>query len=85
MFTGYINRITGNGIFIYIEKLMMTGYIDYSYIDFDIFYKYGESAIGDKSGERYRVGDKIRVVPYKLDIYSLQADFTIYRKKVRKK
>ncbi len=85
VFTGYINRITGNGIFIYIEKLMMTGYIDYSYIDFDIFYKYGESAIGDKSGERYRVGDKIRVVPYKLDIYSLQADFTIYRKKVRKK
>ena len=37
-----------NGIFIYIEKLMMTGYIDYSYIDFDIFYKYGESAIGDR-------------------------------------
>ena len=28
VFTGYINRITGNGIFIYIEKLMMTGYID---------------------------------------------------------
>ena len=85
IFTGYINRITGNGIFIYIEKLMMTGYIDYSYIDFDIFYKYGESAIGDRSGERYRVGDKIRVVPYKLDIASLQADFTIYRKKGRKK
>ena len=63
---------------------MMTGYIDYSYIDFDIFYKYGESAIGDRSGERYRVGDKIRVVPYKLDIYSLQADFTIYRKKAEK-
>ncbi len=85
IFTGYINRITVNGIFIYIDKLMMTGYIDYAYIDFDVFYKYGESAIGDKSGERYRVGDKIRVIPYKIDITTLQADFTIYRKKGKKK
>ena len=44
---------------------MMTGYIDYSYIDFDIFYKYGESAIGDKSGERYRVGFYIyKIIPF---------------------
>ncbi|MCI6474105.1 MAG: ribonuclease R [Mucispirillum sp.] len=85
VFTGYINRITGNGIFIYIEKLMMTGYIDYSYIDFDIFYKYGETATGERTGERYRVGDKIRVIPYKIDIMLLQADFTIYRKKGKKK
>ena len=80
VFEGYINRITNTGIFVYIEKLMMTGYVDYGYIDFDIFYKMGESAIGDKSGERYRVGDKLRLLPYKINIASLQADFTIYKK-----
>lgn len=80
VFEGYINRITNTGMFVYIEKLMMTGYVDYGYIDFDIFYKMGESAIGDKSGERYRVGDKLRLLPYKTNIASLQADFTIYKK-----
>lgn len=80
VFEGYINRITNTGMFIYIEKLMMTGYVDYGYIDFDIFYKMGESAIGDKSGERYRVGDKIRLLPYKINVATLQADFTIYKK-----
>ena len=80
VFEGYINRITNTGMFVYIEKLMMTGYVDYGYIDFDIFYKMGESAIGDKSGERYRVGDKLRLLPYKINIASLQADFTIYKK-----
>lgn len=80
VFEGYINRITSTGMFVYIEKLMMTGYVDYGYIDFDIFYKMGESAIGDKSGERYRVGDKLRLLPYKINIASLQADFTIYKK-----
>ena len=84
VFEGYINRITTTGMFIYIEKLMMTGYVDYGYIDFDIFYKMGESAIGDKSGERYRVGDKIRVVPFKINIAALQADFTIYKKRKNK-
>lgn len=80
VFEGYVNRITNTGMFVYIEKLMMTGYVDYGYIDFDIFYKMGESAIGDKSGERYRVGDKLRLLPYKINIASLQADFTIYKK-----
>lgn len=84
VFEGYINRITNTGMFVYIEKLMMTGYVDYGYIDFDIFYKMGESAIGDKSGERYRVGDKLRLLPYKINIASLQADFTIYKKSKKK-
>ena len=84
VFEGYINRITTTGMFIYIEKLMMTGYVDYGYIDFDIFYKMGETAIGNKSGERYRVGDKIRVVPFKINVAALQADFTIYKKRKNK-
>lgn len=84
VFDGYINRITNTGFFIYIEKLMMTGYVDYGYIDFDIFYKMGDYAIGDKTGARYRVGDKIRLIPYKINVACLQADFTIYKKKTKK-
>ncbi len=84
IFEGYINRITGNGIFIYIEKLLMTGYVDYSFIEYDIFYKNGENAVGERSGERYRVGDKIRVIPYNINIFTLQADFTIYKKTNKK-
>ncbi len=80
IFEGYINRITNNGLFIYIEKLLMTGYVDFSSIDYDVFYKKGENAVGDRSGERYRVGDKLRVIPYKINIFTLQADYTIYRK-----
>lgn len=85
VYDGYINRITTTGMFVYLEKLMMTGYVDYGYIDFDIFYKMGEAAIGDKSGERYRVGDKVKLQPFKINVALLQADFTIYKKKQKKR
>lgn len=76
-FEGYINRITGNGIFIYVEKLLITGYVDYSYIEKDIFYKHGEYACGERSGKKYKVGDKIRVKPYRINIFTLQVDMVL--------
>lgn len=77
IFEAYINNINSYGLFIYIEKLMMTGYIDYSYIDFDVFSKQGDIAVGTTSAIRYKVGDKVQVMLYKINISQLQADFTL--------
>lgn len=85
VYEGYINRISQNGLFIYIEKLMMTGYVDFSYIDYDYFYKSEDIAVGERSKERYRAGDKVRITPYRLNPVTLQADFNLFRKKGRMK
>ncbi|MDE7168871.1 MAG: hypothetical protein K2N67_01595, partial [Mucispirillum sp.] len=80
---GYINRITAAGIFVYIEKLLMTGYVDYGNIDFDDFRKSGKSAAGKNTSERYRIGDRVLLKPVRLDITAGMADFTIYKKKLK--
>lgn len=84
VFEGYINRVTAAGIFVYIEKLLMTGYVDYGNIDFDDFRKSGKGAVGKNTSERYRIGDRVLLKPVRLDITAGMADFTIYKKKPKR-
>lgn len=81
VYDAYINRITPSGIFIYVAKVMMTGFVDFISIDFDTFYTDDFSATGRRTGERYKVGDKIRVSLYSASIFMLQANFSLERTK----
>lgn len=80
VYAAYINRVSHAGFFIYVEKLMMTGFVDFATIDFDTFYTEEFSAVGRATGERFRVGDKIEVKLFSANIFLLQADFAFVGK-----
>lgn len=85
VYQAYINRINSTGIFLYVEKLMMTGFINFGTIDFDTFYTDEFSATGRGTGEKFRVGDKIDVILYSTNIFLLQSDFELVYDKKKKR
>lgn len=84
VYQAYINRVNPSGIFIYVEKLMMTGFIDFATVNFDTFYTDEFSATGKGTGEQFRVGDKIDVKLYSTNIFLLQSDFELIHEKKKK-
>ncbi len=87
-FEAYINRVGAHGVFIYVEKLMLTGFIDYANLSNETFIVEGGVAVGVNSNRRYRLGDRLSVRLFYLDIMQLRADFeaaNMVRKKKKKK
>lgn len=85
VYDAYINRVNSSGLFIYVENVMMTGFIDFISIDFDTFFTDEFSATGRRTGERFKVGDKIRVNLYSANIFLLQANFALEKKHTKDK
>ncbi len=88
-FTAYINRISPDGLFIFVEKLMMTGFIDFASIPGDRFYVCddGLSASSRRAGEVFRVGGRVSVTLLEASLILLRADFRLAgaKKRGRKK
>ncbi len=87
-FEAYITKITANGFFVYVEKLLMSGFVDFSVIDYDIFSASDDflSIKGRKTKKSFILGDKVKVSLYRVSIILLRVDFKlcIDKKKVSK-
>ena len=79
IYDAYINRISSNGIFIYIETLMMTGFIDFATINYDVFSmdENGISASGRRTKDVLKIGDKLQVKVERTSAILQKAEFSL--------
>ncbi|MCA1932846.1 MAG: ribonuclease R [Calditerrivibrio sp.] len=78
-FDAFINRLNGNGVFVYVEKFLITGFISIENMLGDN-YNYIESQnifLGKKTKKRLKLGDKIRVKLFRVNYDYLEASFVL--------
>lgn len=78
-YDAFINRISSNGFFIFIEKLLLTGFVHLSSLenDFYIVDLESNSVFAKGSGKKYKIGDIVKVKLDKVNFDHLEADFTL--------
>lgn len=81
IFDGTISAVTGFGIFvaldtIYIEGLVHVSELGEDYFQFD---NVKHQMLGERTGQRYRLGDRARVKLVRADLESNKIDFTLVR------
>ncbi|MDY6821545.1 MAG: ribonuclease R [Deferribacterota bacterium] len=79
IYSGYINRVNSSGFFVFIESLMLTGFIPISSLedDYYIFDSASSALFGKNRGKVYRVGDIVNVVASKINYDFLEVDFRL--------
>ena len=77
IYSAYINKISSNGLFVYLEKLLTTAFIDFVSIDYDTFYVNEFLATGRGTGDKYKIGDKINVLFDYANIFLLQINMKL--------
>jgi ribonuclease R len=79
VYDSYINRLNSGGIFIFIPKLIMGGYVPLSSMDDDFYSYYHDDniIIGKKTRKTFKVGDRLAVSLLKVNYDYLEADFKI--------
>jgi len=80
-FDGTISAVTGFGIFvaldaIYIEGLVHVSELGEDYFQFD---NIKHQMLGERTGQRYRLGDRVRVRLVRADLESNKIDFVLVR------
>jgi ribonuclease R len=75
----YVNRISHDGLFVFLEKPLMTGFIDISYMPKGRYYADIDKGIltNKGNGKRYRLGDRVKVRWVSTDIDRLEAEFEL--------
>jgi ribonuclease R len=84
-FDGYVSGVVAYGFFVELEELFVEGLVRLSDIpeDYFVFDEQTHSLIGDRSGKRFRLGDKVRVEVADVDIARRQIDFILPRRRRR--
>ena len=77
VYEAYINRVSSGGLFIFIPKLIMGGFVPISSLDDDFYsYNYEESyIIGKKRKRIFKIGDTVSVTLLRVNYDYLEADF----------
>lgn len=77
IYDAYINRVSSGGLFIFIPKFIMGGFVPISSLDDDFYsYNYEDSyIIGKKSRKIFKIGDNVNVTLLKVNYDYLEADF----------
>ena len=78
-FSAYISRINSNGMFVFLDKLMLQGYVHTSSLEDDYYALSddGNALVGRRRKKRFHVGDYIEVMPDKISYDMLEAEFVI--------
>ncbi len=76
-FEAFINRLTSNGIFVYLEKFLLTGFIPIeNMLDDNYYYIENQNIyIGKRTKRRFKLGDKVEVKLARVNYDHLEADF----------
>lgn len=85
VFDGTISAVTAFGIFValdsvYIEGLVHVSELGQDYFQFD---NIKHQMLGERSGERFRLGDRVRVKLVRADLESNKIDFVLVRDEPR--
>lgn len=79
VFDCHINRVTSSGIFVFLPKMLLTGFLPLSNIedDYYVFDPEGEYLVGKNSKKMYRIGDVLQVSVDKINYDYLEVDFKL--------
>ncbi len=78
-YDGIITGVTNFGVFVQLADLAIDGLVHVSSLTSD-YYRYDagtQSLVGERSGNRYRLGEPLRVVVSKVDVENRRIDFRL--------
>ncbi len=78
-FPGVITGVTSFGAFVQIPELQIDGLVHVTSLAND-YYRYeaaSQSLIGERTGNRYRLGDSLDIVVAKVDLDTKRIDFNL--------
>ncbi len=79
VFTGTVSSVTGFGMFVSLDDLYVEGLVHISELGKD-YYQFDATKhqlLGERTGQRYRLGDRVRVRVVKVDMESTKIDFVL--------
>ncbi len=79
VFEGTISSVTGFGLFVALDDLYVEGLVHVSELGADYFHfdPAKHQMLGERSGQRYRLGDRVRVKVVRVDMESTRIDFVL--------
>ena len=79
VFDGTISSVTGFGIFVSLDDIYTEGLVHVSELGQDYFHfdAAKHQMLGERTGVRYRLGDRVRVRVVRVDMESTKIDFTL--------
>ena len=86
-FDGVVTSVTNFGVFVQILELQIDGLVHVTSLQHD-YYRFdagSQSLIGDRSGTRYRLGDRLTVIVSRVDLESKRIDFQLATRTTGKK
>ncbi|BBJ22207.1 ribonuclease R [Candidatus Nitrotoga sp. AM1P] len=78
-FEGTVSSVTGFGLFVALDDLFIEGLVHVSELGTDYFHfdAAKHQMLGERSGKRYRLGDRVRVKVVRVDMESTKLDFVL--------
>jgi ribonuclease R len=82
-FEGTISSVTGFGLFVALDNIYTEGLVHVSELGADYFHfdAAKHQMVGERTGKRYRLGDRVRVKVARVDMESTKIDFTLVEDK----
>ncbi|MDE2311188.1 MAG: ribonuclease R [Betaproteobacteria bacterium] len=79
VFNGTVSSVTGFGLFVALDDLYIEGLIHVSELGTDYFHfdPAKHQMLGERTGKRYRLGDRVRVKVVRVDMESTKIDFVL--------
>jgi ribonuclease R len=79
VFDGSISSVTGFGLFVALDDLYVEGLVHVSELGADYYHfdPAKHQMLGERTGKRYRLGDRVRVKVVRVDMESTKIDFVL--------
>ena len=79
VFDGTVSSVTGFGIFVALDNIYTEGLVHVSELGADYFHfdAARHQMMGERTGKRYRLGDRVRVKVVRVDMESTKIDFVL--------
>ncbi|MFH0935086.1 MAG: ribonuclease R, partial [Pseudomonadota bacterium] len=79
VFDGTISSVTGFGLFVALDDLYVEGLVHVSELGADYYHfdAAKHQMLGERTGKRYRLGDRVRVKVVRVDMESTKIDFVL--------
>jgi ribonuclease R len=86
VFEGTISSVTGFGLFVALDDLYVEGLVHVSELGADYYHfdTTKHQMLGERTGKRYRLGDRVKVKVVRVDMESTKIDFTLEGEKNEK-
>jgi ribonuclease R len=82
-FAGTISSVTGFGLFVALDDLYVEGLVHVSELGADYYHfdAAKHQMLGERTGKRYRLGDRVKVKVVRVDMESTKIDFALIGEK----